>query len=248
MHKSTWGFVAFAMLLASPPAGAADLTPLPAVSPPSYNWTGLYAGGHIGGAWDHRDVTISNAATGAALVSGTTSANSFIGGGQIGYNYLLTPHALLGIEADVSGASLRNSVFSVNLFGQRDNKLDVFGTVRGRLGYVWNNWLIYGTGGFAWADEQMTRTQLAGTVNNALPGTAETASGVATGWAAGAGVEWGLAGNWTARLEYLHLELGTQSFLFPLAAQRIDAKVAIDSARLGFNYRFDWGTPVVARY
>ena len=55
----------------------------------------------------------------------------------------------------------------------------------------------------------MIRTQQTGVINNATPGTVESASAIGLGWAAGAGVEWRLAPYWTARLEYLHLDLGT---------------------------------------
>jgi outer membrane immunogenic protein len=248
MSKAAWGFVAAAFLAASGTAGAADIAPVPAIPVPSYNWAGLYLGAHVGGAWEHRDATIFNALTNAPLAPGEIHADSVIGGGQIGFNYALTRNVIVGVEADVSGTDLRQTSFGANLFGVREKKIDVFGTARARLGYAWDNWLIYGTGGFAWVDEQMTRTQRVITVNNATPGTVESASGVATGWAAGAGLEWGFARNWSARVEYLHLELDTQSFLFPLAAQRVDAQVTIDSARIGVNYRFDWGAPLVARY
>ena len=69
-------------------------------------------------------------------------------------------------------------------------------------------------------------------------GVAETATAIGVGWAAGAGVEWGFAPNWSARAEYLHLDLGSKSFTFPMAQQRNDAKVTLDIARVGVNYKF----------
>jgi outer membrane immunogenic protein len=249
----SFGSIAVAALALAIPAGAADLPPTmfhmapQSVSAPSYDWTGFYIGGHIGGAWDHRDAEIFSSA-GALLASGSTNSSGVMGGGQIGFNFALAPNWIAGIEADVSGADLRNSVIGAAGLGQRDNDIDVFGTVRGRLGYAWNNWLLFGTGGFAWGDAHLTRTQLVGTVNNAIPGTVESASAIGVGWAAGAGLEWGFARNWAARIEYLHLDLGTQSFLFPLAAQRIDAKATIDVARFGLSYKFDWGAPLRTKY
>ncbi|MGA8475911.1 MAG: outer membrane beta-barrel protein, partial [Candidatus Cybelea sp.] len=170
-------------------------------------------------------------------------AGGLIGGGQIGFNYAFDPHWIAGLEADISAADLHRSTVGAAAFGERDNKIDAFGTLRGRFGYAWNNLWLYGTGGFAWADEKLVRTQQIGTVNLAAPGTVESASGIGTGWVAGGGLEWGFAPNWTARLEYLHLDLGSKSFTFPLAGQRIDATATTDIVRLGVNYKFNWGWP-----
>ena len=233
---------------ASGAAVAADLSLVPfykAATAPSaraaYDWNGFYLGGHIGGAWDHRDATIFDSATGAALVSGSTNAQSLTGGAQLGLNYMLSRNWMIGIEADISAANMQSTAVGAAVFGSRTNKIDDFGTLRGRVGYAWNNVLIYGTGGFAWAHETLDRTQQIGTVNLATPGTAESASNIGTGWAAGAGIEYGLTPNWTARVEYLHLGISPESFQFPLAGQRIDSDLNIDVVRAGVNYRFGWG-------
>jgi outer membrane immunogenic protein len=240
MNKSLPAAAAIVALAAIRSAGAADFPMGPIYAPPPLpGWTGIYAGGHLGAAWDHRDATIFSP-TGIALASGSTGANSVVGGGQIGVNYSFGAW-VFGAEADLSGSDLRSSAIGGSGFGQRDNKIDAFGTVRGRLGYAWDNWLLYGTAGFAWAREQITRTQLVGTINNATPGTVESASRTGTGWTAGAGLEWSFARNWSARIEYLHLDLGAESFSFPLAMQRIDAKAQIDIARFGINFRPGWG-------
>src|SRR5690349_13342446 len=81
----------------------------------------------------------------------------------------------------------------------RANKINAFGTVRGRLGYAWDRFLVYGTAGYAWANQEMIRTQQIGTINGAPPGTVESASGVASGWTAGGGVEWAITPNWSFR-------------------------------------------------
>jgi outer membrane immunogenic protein len=173
------------------------------VSPLSvHDWSGFYIGANVGGAWDNG--TATNAALDGAFVSSGTAHNSgVIGGGQIGYDYMVSPSFLLGIEADVDGTSLKGSVLSIDGSNQHSSKLDAFGTVRGRVGFAQNNWLFYGTGGFAWSEGSVTRTQIA-TVAAVPPipapaGTVETTSNTRTGWAAGAGVEWGVTQNWTAR-------------------------------------------------
>jgi outer membrane immunogenic protein len=227
-------------------AFAADL---PAAMPikalpiaPAYDWSGFYIGGNIGGVWDHRTVTTNNIANGVVpLSTGSGNISSVTGGGQIGFNYVVSPNWIIGVEADVSGAALdgTGAITSTRTgTNQHHNTLDVFGTARGRVGYAIDNVLLYGTGGFAWGDEKITRTQLTGTFANATAGVAETATQTGLGWAAGAGIEWGFAPNWTTRAEYLHLDLGTQSFTFPLAQQRNDAKVELDAVRAGVNYKF----------
>ncbi len=201
------------------------------------DWSGFYVGGNIGGAWDHRDASIFDP-TGAFLASGSTNASGITGGGQIGYNYHFARHWVVGFEADLAAADLRSTSVDVPAFGQRENKIDAFGTARGRLGLAWDNWLFYGTGGFAWAHERIVRTQQFGTINTATPGTVESSSTTGSGWAAGGGVEWALLNNWLLRVEYLHLEIGSQSFMFPLAGQRIDAMARVDIGRFGISYKF----------
>jgi outer membrane immunogenic protein len=215
----------------------------PMMMAPAYDWSGFYIGGHVGGVWDHRTVTTNNTVTGVAvpIFTGTGNLNGVTGGAQAGFNFMLAPGWVAGFEADVSGAGLDGTT-AVSVFrtgsAQHHNTLDLYGTVRGHVGYAVNNVLLYGTGGFAWADEKITRTQLTGNLANATAGIAETATATGVGWAAGAGLEWGFAQNWSARAEYLHLDLGKQSFMFPLAQQRNDAKVNLDVARLGVNYKF----------
>ena len=252
MQKRWLGSVGLAALvatghLATGRANAADIPSTPYAS--AYSWTGFYIGGHAGGAWDNRDVGLFDTISSEKIGIGKTKASGFLGGGQIGLDYQFAPNWVIGIEADVSGADLKNTAFNGSGSGnintssvQHDNTIDLFGTVRGRVGYASNNWLLFGSGGFAWANEKVTRTQLEGTYHQATPGTAEKASNTGKGWTAGGGLEWGFAQNWTARVEYLHVELGAESFLFPLAHVRNDAKVTMEIARFGVNYRLGGGT------
>jgi len=238
------GAVLAADLPAAMPAKAPAFAPVPA-----YDWTGFYVGGHVGAAWDSREGTVFSTTT-SATGAISTKASGVVGGGQLGFNYALAPNWLIGLEADISGADLKSSPFSQAAIVQvqHENKIDLFGTARGRLGYVWNNWLFYGTGGLAWADEQLVRTQVAGTVGAAGPGVTESGSATATGWTAGGGLEWGFTPSWTARVEYLHLDLGTASITFPVAQQRYDARATVDEVRFGVNYLFNLGGPVTGRY
>ena len=182
------------------------------------------------------------------MAAATISA--VIGGGQIGYNFMAAPHLLLGVEADIQGSSAKNTATSPDGSNSYASKLDDFGTARGRVGFAQDNWLFYGTGGFAWSHGSVTRTQIVAVASvppiPAAAGTVETVNNTRTGWAAGAGIEWGISQNWTARVEYLHLDFGTANSVFPLSNRQQTISSSMNIARIGVNYKF--GGPVVARY
>ena len=74
----------------------------------------------------------------------STKVTSFgvVGGGQFGYNWPALPNWVLGLEADVSGADLNGTAIASGGHAQFNEKIDAFGTGRGRIGYVANNWLF----------------------------------------------------------------------------------------------------------
>ncbi|MBV8839035.1 MAG: porin family protein [Alphaproteobacteria bacterium] len=238
-------------------AAAADIAPAPVYKAPvmapvsAYNWSGFYLGVNAGALWGRSsDVTTVNS-TGALVTSSSTSGNDakFQGGGQIGFNWMLGPNFLWGIEVDSQYVDAKGSVLSPDGSNRHDTKFDYYGTARGRLGYAVDNWLFYGTGGLAWGHGQIVRTQIGpAALNLAVPGTIETVDNWRTGWAAGAGIEWALDRHWTAKAEYLHIDLGSATAVFPLADRRQVTTLQADIARVGVNYKFDWGGPVVARY
>src|SRR5215471_10604661 len=93
--KGIWGSGAAALLLLSSSAFAADLPIRKAPPPlpiPVYNWTGFYIGGNLGGAWE--DTTLTDSHFG---VSFSNNRSGFIGGGQIGYNWQVSPQFVLGV-------------------------------------------------------------------------------------------------------------------------------------------------------
>jgi len=240
-------------------AGAAGLDPLalPAKArpapPPQFDWSGFYGGAHFGYAAGRSDW----AATGAAgpSVFGTSNffqaydtfkgTGSYFGGLQIGYNYMLPARWMVGVEADISfpNTLAGTQTFATPAFGEASyaETIDMSGTLRARLGYAPAHWLVYATAGLAWSHDRFTRTQHAGTSVGGFagPGTVETAQKVRTGFAAGAGIEVPVAPNWTAKLEYLFTGFGAHGVIFPAAAQRFDADLALHSLRLGLNYRYD---------
>jgi outer membrane immunogenic protein len=265
-------FVAGAAVIASvltgiTAASAADMAPqmyskAPAPAAIVYGWTGFYIGGNVGYSWGRSSntETISNTVTGAlvATANSRNDVNGVIGGGQIGYNWQ-AQNWLFGLEADIQGSDEKGSTsFLCVACGNGGNditstltqRLNWFGTARGRVGVlVTPTVLLYGTGGLAFGEVSTGGsitgpTNLAPLATIAFPGTSSTRAG----WTAGAGVEGRITGNWSAKLEYLYMDLGTvnsgaigTAIVVPV---RTAAGVAYSShftdniLRVGVNYRF----------
>jgi high affinity Mn2+ porin len=237
---------------------AADgIIPLPvkASAAPYYDWTGFYVGGHLGYATGYSKWSATEAGADVPNLAGSLDffrafdgfkgTGSYYIGLQAGYNYMFPSRLLLGVEADVSFPSLIGGapqVISSDAIGQASyaETVQFSGSVRGRIGYAPAHWLVYATGGFAWTYNQFTRMQLVGfpAGGTASPGDEESLFIVPRiGAVGGAGVEVALPSNWTARLEYLYTDYGSRSVNFATGAQRFDSNLAIQSVRLGFNYR-----------
>jgi outer membrane immunogenic protein len=215
-------------------AAAADLsTPhVPAKAPSayvptSYNWTGFYVGGHLGGAFGN--TSWIDPFSGFA---DSPSIAGFVGGAQVGVNYQVNA-IVFGLEGDFSGANLSGSATDAAGFTHSTSTYWT-STVTGRLGYAVNRALFYGKGGVAFANERDTVTDPFGNV--ATDGTATR-----TGWTAGAGIEYALDHNWSARVEYDYLGFGSQSYTFGgpvLGALPASVDMNIQRVIAGINYRF----------
>jgi len=244
------------LLVAIAPATAADIGSVPPPAPPPlysptpvYNWNGFYIGGHIGYGAQSSSITETAFDTGLSA-SGSATSNSLIGGAQLGYNWVIAPHIVIGFEWDVSGGSFTTSPSTTFAGGGTvgwTDSIDWFGTARGRLGYTFDNWMVYGTGGLAWARQELTRTQTTAGPTSPAAGASFSSSNTKTGWSAGAGIEWGFAPNWNARLEYLYISLAPDTNQYtvasPAAARTFNVTEAftMQVVRLGLNYKFDWG-------
>jgi outer membrane immunogenic protein len=247
---------AIAAIAATAPGQAADVTVVPAITVlPAYRWSGFYAGAQIGGAWGIKDfveneVTAAVPNTVVGVQGARISSPGFIGGGQIGYNWMAAPpNWLLGVEADITGAHLNGSVQTSQATGPAlvdwTEKINAIGTIRSRLGFVANNWLFYITGGWAWTDDKLTRTQLVAGPISPAAGLVISDSPLRTGWTVGGGFEWGFAPSWTAKLEYLHVDLGRQNFNFttPIGPGFTFAveqsRFNVETVRVGVNFLFN---------
>jgi outer membrane immunogenic protein len=209
--------------------GAAQAADLPARGPiykaapfvQAPTWTGAYVGVHAGYAWGSGSLGAFGTGFGSSDIDGA------FGGGQIGYNWQQPgSNWVLGVEADVSGGDIGYDE-TVPGVGSASTSINVMGTVRGRLGFtITPQTLIYGTGGFAWARN---------TVDINIPGfLVASSSATHTGWAAGAGIEHAFAPNWTARVEYLHTDYGSETYFNSPLGLSADT----DQVRVGLNYLF----------
>jgi outer membrane immunogenic protein len=241
MKKLSLGSVVIILLV----AGSAMATdPPPAV----YRWTGFYLGGHGGYAWTEK--TWRDPA-GTELASYTS--RGFLGGVQGGYNWQTGPW-VLGAEAQASWGKIRKGVIWINpdinpwidpgtqpiVTKRIGTTVDRLGAVALRAGHAWDRSLVYGKGGVAWAHD-VYRVFNADTATETL---IATTSGTRWGWTAGAGYEYAFAGNWSARVEYDYLGLGTKRITVESVpgvtppTHQFDVRQNISAVNVGINYRF----------
>ncbi len=277
MRKVLLAIAAFAFATGS--ASAADIAARPYTKAPAmvqvYDWTGFYIGVDLGGV-SQRDAGTSNffqtAGTTNSPLALSSTSSSFIGGGHIGYNWQFAPTWVLGIEADAQWLNAKNSFCrGTDLtpasctdtgrgFATIESETKWLATVRGRLGYTFDRFMVYGTGGVAFGEVHTSVGFNCLVAGCAVSGTNIATSGSAndtrTGWVAGAGIEWAFASNWMVRAEYLHVDLGTATgtvFLPTVACagggpcgMSYSRDLTYDMGRVGLSYKF--GGPVVAKY
>jgi outer membrane immunogenic protein len=214
---------AIAALLAAPiVVQAADLSPPPPppIEPivPIFTWSGFYLGANGGYMW------------GSAQWSGgagdfENSPAGFMAGGTLGYN-IQTGNWVWGVEGDIDYVNAKDTANSAICNGCtfKDTWL---ATLRGRVGYAFDRWLPYVTGGGAWGEAYVSS-----------PGGA--VSNTKGGWSAGAGLEWAFLPHWSAKVEYLYVDLGSASCSSATCLLPADAKVDFTAnvVRAGINYRF----------
>jgi outer membrane immunogenic protein len=230
-------------------ASAADMpTKAPAYAPVAmYNWTGFYLGGEIGGGWSSSQVTnvVGTAAFPAGFVSNGINGSGVLGGGYAGFNYQIN-QIVLGIDGDYSWTGLKGSETSIGPTGFTSNvtsKTNWLATVTGRLGYAVNNWLFFGKAGWAWAGTSGTSSTFNVGGINVSNG---TSSSTKDGWTIGTGVEWGIARNLSAKLEYDYVKFDTDNFnnvetSVPggvVTSLARSATSSLNIVKLGLAYRF----------
>jgi outer membrane immunogenic protein len=255
------------IVLATGGAHAADVPLMGPVPVPIYNWSTCYAGSNVGygGSLDE-----SIAFTGS-FQAAFLSTNQFpryipvnpkgaVAGGQVGCNAQFGQW-VFGAETDLQWSDLKvtDSVSPIPRAGTQftttaSENRKWFGTLRARAGLlVTPQALLYGTAGLAYGETEMsfsTQTFATPVVNCTLgfPCASATASGTNLGWAAGVGMEWMFAYNWTIKAEYLYVDLGNRSVTGTTVPSAVPAGVFTAAseqrehvARIGLNYGLAWG-------
>jgi outer membrane immunogenic protein len=250
------------------PAFAADMpVKAPAPPPPVYSWTGFYIGGNAGavasvpsGTSDFRDTAdVPPFDTNPEQFS---SANwSFLGGFQAGYNWQINPYWVVGVEADWDWARTRYSfcrqtdisssacIDSGDGFESIASRTDWIGTARARVGVTEAGILLYGTGGAAWGRVVTTLSQSClvngcGANSTLALAASSTTTTDKVGWVAGVGVEYALSANWSAKAEWLYIDLGkinsslTTAGTPGLQTTSWSRNERYDELRVGLNYKF----------
>jgi outer membrane immunogenic protein len=211
-------------------AQAADLAvrrgPAPAYVMP-FSWSGFYIGAHIGYGSGDGDASVGG------LPVGSQDIDGLFGGLQVGVNWQIGS-IVLGAEIDASIADINASATGFGAVGT--TKIDWLGTARLRAGLAIDRALLYVTGGLAWAHNEINLTGI-------VVGSDDRTH---TGWTVGGGLEYAFAGNWSAKIEYLYIDLSDKNYFGVLLPPGADIDATIHTVKLGINYRFGGSSPVVA--
>jgi opacity protein-like surface antigen len=246
-------------------AQAADLPttkgppPAPPQPVPVFTWTGAYSGSNIGVGFlnGRADPACINPA-GVSLGTGCAIAPSFqlntagfIGGAQSGYN-LQYNNFVVGIETDIQGAGIQKTSSVTGTFPQvgggttgvgtitTTDRLNYFGTVRGRVGVAFDRTLLYATGGLIYGDVNDSYQRVFPAVS--FVGSSDT---VRFGAVVGAGVEYAFTEHWSGKIEGLYYDFGSHTLLagtLPAGFNAFQTGFRFrdngEIARVGLNYKF----------
>jgi len=241
--------------LAAGSASAADLAARPVYKAPPpapvYSWTGVYWGVNVGYSWGQakNDVNVFG-----IPASDSQDVNGVIGGGQIGINWQVA-NWVFGLESDIQASGQKGSssgaigdVLGESFAFSADHKLEWFGTSRVRIGFLpVENILLYATGGVAYGQVKSSYA----IVGNAGDSATLDFKNFRAGWTVGAGIEGLLGGGWSAKLEYLYVDLGkntTTAVFDGVTIASVDSKFTDNIVRVGLNYKFGSGGPIMAKY
>jgi outer membrane immunogenic protein len=240
--------------------GLADFS----AAPDARDWNGVYLGGNFGYGFGHKETSdISVFTAGGAPIptfaplTYALDPDGVFGGGQLGFN-VQSGRLVFGVEADIEKADISGSSLTVfanpgspnNIapFGyDASASVDWFGTVRGRLGYACDRTLFYVTGGLAYGHVDYSATYEFLPLGPGQSFGLASASGFETGYVIGGGLEHAFDANWSLKLEYQYIDLGSkdvtgQLFFANGTASGETFKTSVDSEfhtiRVGLNYRF----------
>ena len=190
-----------------------------------YNWTGFYAGINVGYGFGSSDWS--------AVPTASNKPKGMLAGGTLGYNWQAGAF-VYGLEGDFDWSGVKGSATcAVSFTCETANTW--LATFRGRAGYAIDRWLPYITAGGAYGNVKATST---------IAALSTSTSKDKLGWTAGAGVEYAFLGNWTAKLEYLYVDLGSSDLGTAAVPNNVSFKENI--VRAGLNYKFSG--PIFSRF
>jgi outer membrane immunogenic protein len=240
-------------------------------------WSGFYVGANIGYSWGNWRADSNQLIYNFEQFAARPKLDGVLGGVQAGFNWRVAPQWLFGVEADIQATDekARQAWTDPGLPPNRRGPLDFvprpggpanlshewkfpwFGTVRLRAGYnPTPDWLFYVTGGLAYGRSEYSFNFFQpGAVANQFGSRATTYalqnSSTDIGYAVGFGGEYKLTRHWSVKAEYLYVDLGKRTIVttdIDGAPFRVGYSVRDHIGRVGINYAFDWGGPVVAKY
>ena len=255
MKKLLFARVAALTVTIAGPAFAADM-PLKSETPfaARLNWTSCYLGGHLGGGFAHKDITdpvqlVQDSFLDAGSTNGITTVSpgpsGVVIGGQIGCDYQFASSWVVGIEGAASGSTMKASRTVGLPLGNPDTALvrastDFLPSVTARLGYAFDNVLVYARGGVALAGDRFN-------VTGSFAGAPFAFEGLDNrlGWTAGGGVDWAFSHHWSANIEYDYYQFGHGGVLMSdsinVFAGIVDVKQTVQVVKVGLNFHI-WGS------
>jgi outer membrane immunogenic protein len=254
MRKMLFATAAALAGIMAGPVVAADM-PLKAATPfaERFNWTSCYLGGHLGGGFAHKDITdpvqlVQDSFLGAGSTVGVTtvspSPNGVVIGGQIGCDYQFASSFVVGVEGAASGSTMKNSRMVGLPLGNPDTALvrastDFLPSLTARIGYAFDNVLLYAKGGAALAGDRFN-------VTGSFVGAPFAFEGLDNrfGWTVGGGVDWAFSHHWSANIEYDYYQFGHGGILMSDGingfAGIVDVKQTVQVVKVGLNFHI-WG-------
>ena len=220
-------------ILAISPVTAADIVPsrpypMPKapVFVPFFSWNGFYLGLNAGYGFGTSNWT----STVTGVTTGDFDINGPVVGGTIGYNWQFSS-AVFGLEGDIAWSNIKGSAPCVGLLTCETSN-SWLGTARARIGYAFDRFLPYVTAGAAFG-EIKGKASITGT-----PVFVDVISKTQTGWTAGGGLEYAFLHNWTAKIEYLYVDLGSVECPAANCLTTVDIDFRTHLVRGGVNYKF----------
>jgi outer membrane immunogenic protein len=236
------------------PSQAADMgvparSYYPALPPAIYDWTGIYVGGHIGGGILVDSVSQNGVSPGGFNLSGTGNLRpaGVIGGAQVGANYEFAPW-VVGLEGSWTDSAIQGNTLigcttpcaigPLVIAQERfTSQAQWFAAATGRFGYAANDWLFYGKAGGAWMNVRYTEDLLTTGGVTAVPN--QVLTDTRTGFTVGAGIEFGLVENISAKIEYDFYDFGSKNYNFN-AVTPVSVNSNLHTIIVGLNYKFNW--------